>query len=66
MKQLNYISLYNGRCGLTTDTPAQVLRREGTGNVRLVRPATAKDVAWIRGMGGNVPQGRIAVIKEAA
>lgn len=57
---VNYVSLWNGRCGLSTDTRAEIMRREGTANVRGVRPATQADVEWVRGMGGYVPEGRIA------
>lgn len=59
MKTIRYIKLYGGRCGLTTDTKREVMKREGTSNVLEVRPATQKDVDWVRGMGGHVPNGRI-------
>ena len=57
---INCVTLTNGRCGLTTETKAEALRRIGTDNVRSFEPATEEQVAWIRGMGGRVPtNGRI-------
>jgi hypothetical protein len=52
---LRYVSLYSGRCGLTTDSVSAVMRREGSANVKCIRHATERDVAWIAGMGGRVP-----------
>lgn len=57
-KVIKYISLRSG-CGLSTKSPEQILREEGSNNVQYVRDATAKDVEWIRAMGGYVPDGRI-------
>jgi hypothetical protein len=53
---LLYVVLENGRCGLTTDSRTEVLRKQGTFNVQHIRPATEKDVAWVQGMGGAVPE----------
>jgi hypothetical protein len=61
---IRYFEFYGSGCGLSTDMPTQIVRRYGTANVRLIRNATEKDVAWVRGMGGAVPDGRIA--KELA
>jgi len=64
---INYIDLYNGRCGLTTEKRDEVLRRLGTDNVRSVRPATEAEVSWVECMGGHVPtEGRIAKATKGA
>ena len=65
-RAIQYVSLWSGQCGLSNDTPAQILRREGSANVKHIHLATEKDVAWIRGMGGKVPDGRIAEPKVSA
>jgi hypothetical protein len=57
---IKYIELSGRGCGLSTDSEANILKREGTANVALIRNATQKDVDWVRGMGGYVPEGRIA------
>jgi len=59
MKTIRYIKLFGGRCGLTTDTKREVLRREGESNVLDVRPATQQEVDWVRAMGGRVPEGKV-------
>jgi len=56
---LRYIELNNGRCGLSIETPAKIMREQGTANVRGIRPATEADVVHVRSMGGDVPDGRI-------
>ena len=56
---IKYVSLRHG-CKLSCDTPDQILRSEGSNNVEYVRNATSEEVAWIKAMGGNVPDGRIA------
>lgn len=64
---LRYIDLENGRCGLTTETESVIYRRHGTDNVRFVRNATEKDVEWVQGMGGDVPDSyRLAKAGEQA
>lgn len=63
-KIIKYISLKSG-CGLSTKSPEQILREEGSNNVEFVRNATADEVDWIRAMGGYVPEGRIASKGEA-
>lgn len=64
---LRYISLWNGRCGLTTKTRDSIYREQGTDNVKYVRNATEKDVAWVAGMGGDVPKSyRIATEGDQA
>lgn len=54
---IQYIDLHGLGCALSADTPSQILRREGYANVRSIRPATSKDVAWVKAMGGYVPDG---------
>lgn len=56
---IKYISLWGGGCGLSTSSKSEILRSHGTANVQLVRPATQKDVEWVRAFGGYVPDGRI-------
>lgn len=46
--------------GLFTGTDAQIKRRLGTENVERIRPAKAKDIAYVKAMGGFVPDGRAA------
>lgn len=60
MKTIRYVSLYNGRCGLKTDTKREILRRLGADNVREIRLATQRDVDHVRMMGGHVPIGRVS------
>lgn len=57
---IKYVELYGTGCGLSADSPSAIIRREGTGNVKAIRNATQNDVSWVRGMGGYVPDGRIA------
>jgi hypothetical protein len=57
---INMVRLANGRCGLTTDSREKVMLEQGSANVRSVMPATAADVQWVRLMGGEVPEGRLA------
>lgn len=61
---IRYIELTNGRCGLSIETALQIRREEGSRNVKNITNATAKQVEWVRGMGGLVPDGRI--VKEKA
>lgn len=58
-RTIMYISLHGTGCGLSTDSEKEIFRREGTSNVREVRPATQKDVDWVKAMGGYVPDGII-------
>lgn len=57
--QLMYISTAYG-CAIRRGTRERVMRqmaREiGTDNVREIRPANDDDIAWVRGMGGHVPE----------
>ena len=57
---IRYIALWGSGCGLSTDTPAQIMREHGTSNVKHIRNATQEDIDWVRCMGGRVPEGRIA------
>lgn len=57
--KLYYVSTDRG-CGLRAAKDARGAKRSaandaGVNNVREVRLATAKDVAWVSGMGGYVP-----------
>ena len=60
-KTLYYIELYGGRCGVDIGPKSDILRKEGTGNVKLLRKATREDVGWIRSMGGRIPEGKGSV-----
>lgn len=60
---IKYVSLWNNRCGLSIEPKRNILRAEGTENVKEIRNATAKDVAWVRAMGGHVPRGRVAIAR---
>jgi hypothetical protein len=51
-----YVSLYGGLCGLTTDPPRVVIKREGTANVKSVTRATKAQIEYVRSMGGYVPK----------
>lgn len=56
---LYYISTYNG-CGIreaATKRKARAIanRESGSLNVKEVRKATDRDIAWVRAMGGYVP-----------
>lgn len=58
--KLFYVSLNRGGRGIkaarTLDSARmQVEREQGEWSVREIRPATAQDVAWVRGMGGHIP-----------
>ncbi len=57
---IRYIELWCGRCGLSNSSVASIYSEQGRANVRSVRNATEQEVAWVRGMGGYVPEGRIA------
>lgn len=63
---INMVRLTNGRCGLTTDPPKQVMLEQGSANVRSIKPATADDVHWVRQMGGNVPHGRLQTVAKGS
>ncbi|MGE0769877.1 MAG: hypothetical protein AB7L90_25845 [Hyphomicrobiaceae bacterium] len=60
---IQYIALWNGRCGLSVASPAQIRREQGTANIKSIRPATHDDVIHVRAMGGHVPVGRIKEIR---
>jgi hypothetical protein len=64
-KVIQYISLDNGRCGLSTESPRDILHRIGTENVRAIRPASQKEVDWVRAMGGDVPDGIVRERRHA-
>lgn len=49
-----YVEMKNGYCGLT-DNKQQVIREEGTNNVKSITPATKEQIAWVQAMGGYVP-----------
>ena len=57
---IRYVELAGLGCGLSTDSERNILRREGTSNVRRISNATKENVEWVRAMGGYVPDGRIA------
>jgi hypothetical protein len=59
-RAIHYIGLVGLGCGLTTECKRDALRRIGIDNVATFRPATQADVDWVKGMGGYVPDGRIA------
>ncbi len=54
-KQIYYAEVFGKGCCLTTETKAQLIKREGTENVERFRPATKQDIAWVKAMGGYVP-----------
>lgn len=60
---INYIDLRHGGCGLTTDSRTETLRQHGMLNVKSFRPATQKDIDWVRGMGGMIPDGYLQQLK---
>lgn len=49
-----YVELTNGYCGLA-DNKQQVIREEGTNNVKSITPATKEQIAWVQAMGGYIP-----------
>ena len=51
-----YVDLYDGYCGLSGESKSAILRRYGTDNVRSITPATQDQIAWVRAMGGYVPE----------
>lgn len=59
--KLFYVETGRG-CGLKKGKTAESVRRVtlsevgSIDGVRLVREATERDIAWVRGMGGHVPQ----------
>ena len=55
------VTLYGGYCYLEMATSyenarKQALSQDGSANVQHVEIATDEDVAWVRGMGGKVPE----------
>jgi hypothetical protein len=60
---LKYVSTDFG-CSIRIGPDSQIIREIGTAHIKGIRFATEKDVAWVRGMGGRVPDGRIAKVKE--
>ncbi len=58
---LKYVSTDFG-CTIRTGSVSQIRSRIGTDNVREIRLATEKDVAYVKHMGGFVPDGRISKV----
>lgn len=56
---IKYVELHGGCCGLSTERNATILLDNGRSNVARIRNATKAEVAWVQGMGGHVPDGRI-------
>lgn len=60
-KTLFYVSISGRGCGLRAakdeDAVRDMMAREaGTDNIQEIREATDKDIDWVKGMGGRVPQ----------
>jgi len=53
-----YVELQNGHCGLSNDTEASIRRQEGSNNIKRITKATKDQIAWVRAMGGYVPENR--------
>lgn len=65
-KQLiRYVDSVFGAC-LRVGSVEQIRNSIGRENVHSVRNATDEDVAWVRCMGGKIPDGRIAKQGETA
>lgn len=63
---LYYVELEWG-CGLRAaanqaKAKRDALEEEGSRNFKSIRLATQEDVAWIKGMGGIVPEGRVVKV----
>ncbi len=55
MNKIMYVELSNGRCGLSTDSKAEIMKQVGTDNLRSISVATKKQIDFVRAMGGYVP-----------
>lgn len=69
--KLYYVNTDRGtgiRAALTIRGAKRAAANEvGSGNVKEVRLATEKDIAWVRGMGGHVPNvGSILTVRRKA
>jgi len=54
-----YYELHGGICSVRKfanirQAKVEILKEQGTDNVRLVRPATVEDVDWHQAMGGHI------------
>ena len=60
---LYYVEIEGGRCGIREaknkqQAWADLRRAEGTNHAKGVRIATKDDIAWVKGMGGYIPERR--------
>ena len=63
-RTLKYVKTSFG-CAIRVGSDRDILNDIGRSNVDSIRLATEADVAWVRGMGGRIPDGVIAKAKEA-
>lgn len=62
---INYVTLTNGWCGLTTDSKREAYNRLGSENIASFGPASQRQLDWVQAMGGKVPHGRVSRSTES-